>query len=69
MKQFDYEKQQELETKFKSLITPYVAETTTLGELDDLAADLMRKVRDWNKEVEARCQFCYGVLNCTSDHK
>lgn len=69
MKQFDFEKQKELEMKIKDLIRSYVLETTTLGELEDLAGDLTRKVRDWNKEVEPRCQFCYGVLNCGSDHK
>lgn len=69
MKDFDFNKQQELETKIKSLITPYLLETTMLGEVEDLASDLMRKVRDWNNDIKARCKFCYGVLNCTSDHK
>ena len=65
----EHEREEELKNKIKDLITSYVRKTTTLDELDDLASDLMRKVRDWNKKIEPRCKFCWGVINCTSDHK
>ena len=67
--EFTYEKQNELEEKIRKIIRPYVLETTTLGELDDLEAGLTRQVRHWNKSIERRCEFCYGVLDCGSDHK
>lgn len=69
MNELSFEKQKELEVKIKNIIEPYVLETTTLGELDHLASALMYKIRDWNEKVESRCRFCYGILDCTSDHK